>query len=70
MAHFRMGNLPAALADIEAALLAEPYLTGSRLMRGVIRVKMGDKGGKEDIALALKMRPSMAATYKAWGIEL
>jgi tetratricopeptide (TPR) repeat protein len=70
MAHFRMGNLAAALADVEAALLAEPYLTPSRLMRGVIRMKMGDKAGREDITLALKMRPAMAATYKAWGIAL
>jgi tetratricopeptide (TPR) repeat protein len=70
MAHFRMDNLPAALADVDAALLAEPGLTASRLMRGVIRVKMGDKAGKEEIALALKMSPSLAATYKAWGIAL
>lgn len=70
MAYFRLGNLEAALADVDAALQAEPYLVASRLMRGVIRVKMGDKAGKDEIATALKINPSMAATYKAWGIEL
>jgi tetratricopeptide (TPR) repeat protein len=69
MAHFRLGNLAAAKADIDAALLAEPYLVESRLLRGIILRDMGDKTGKDEIALALKMRPSLAATYKAFGLK-
>lgn len=69
MAHFRLGNLAAAKADIDAALLAEPYQVESRLLRGIILREMGDKTGKDDIALALKMRPSLAATYKAFGLS-
>lgn len=69
LAHFRLGNLAAAKADIDAALLAAPYMVGSRLLRGIILSKMGDKAGKDEIALALAMRPSIAATYKAWGLE-
>jgi tetratricopeptide (TPR) repeat protein len=68
MAHFRLGNLAAAKADIDAALLAEPYQVESRLLRGIILREMGDKAGKDEIALALKMRPSLAATYKAFGL--
>lgn len=68
MAHFRLGNLAAAKADIDAALLAEPYQVESRLLRGIILREMGDKSGKDEIALALKMRPSLAATYKAFGL--
>jgi tetratricopeptide (TPR) repeat protein len=68
MAHFRLGNLAAAKADIDAALLAEPYQVESRLLRGIILREMGDNSGKDEIALALKMRPSLAATYKAFGL--
>lgn len=68
MAHFRRGNFAAAKADLDAALLAEPSLAESRLMRGIVRKAMGDAGGKEEIALALKMKPSLARIYKAWGM--
>jgi len=70
MAHFRLGNLAAAKADLDAALLAEPYQIASRVLRGVVRKAMGDAGGKDDIALALRMQPSLAKSYKAWGIAL
>lgn len=68
LAHLRLGNLAAAKADADAALLAEPYQVETRLLRGIILTRMGDSGGKADIALALKMRPSLAATYKAYGL--
>lgn len=70
LAHFRLGNLAAAKADLDAALLAEPYLTESRLLRGIVRKAMGEAAGKDDIALALKMQPSLSKAYKAWGFEL
>jgi transglutaminase-like putative cysteine protease/tetratricopeptide (TPR) repeat protein len=69
LAHFRLGNLAAAKADIDAALQAEPYQVESRLLRGIILRAMGDKAGKDEIALALKMRPALAATYRAWGLS-
>lgn len=69
MAHLRLGNLAAAKADADAALLAEPYQVETRLLRGIILTQMGDKSGKDEIALALKMRPSLAATYKAFGLK-
>lgn len=69
LANLRLGNLEAARADAEAALLAAPYQHETRLLRGVIRKEMGEDAGGEDIALALKLRPSLAAVYKAWGLK-
>lgn len=69
MAHYRLGNLAAAKADVDAALLAAPYQAESRLLRGIILTAMGDATGKDEVALALKMRPSLAASYKAWGLK-
>ncbi len=70
LAHLRMGNLDAARADVDAALLAEPGLTASRLLRGIIKVKQGDEeGGRAEIELALAMTPSIEATYRAWGLD-
>ncbi|MGJ8598333.1 hypothetical protein, partial [Sulfitobacter sp.] len=42
LAHFRMGDLDAARADIDAALLAQPGQTSSRLLRGIIKVEQGE----------------------------
>ncbi|MEP3422201.1 MAG: DUF3857 domain-containing protein [Erythrobacter sp.] len=69
LAHFRMGDMDAALGDINAALLAEPSFSGSRLLRGIIRIASGDRDGREDVDLALAMRPSLRARYSAWGLE-
>lgn len=69
LAYFRMGNLAAAKADIDAALLAEPGLSNSRLLRGIILKAMGDKSGKDEIALALAMKPSLGPLYRGWGLD-
>ncbi len=69
LANLRLGKLAEAKADIDAALLAEPGLTNSRLLRGIILTQMGDKSGKDEIALALTMQPSLAPIYKAWGLK-
>lgn len=70
LAHLRLGNIEAARADIDAALLAEPGLTPSILLRGIIKREQGDaEGGAKDIALALAMNPSLEANYRAWGLK-
>jgi len=69
LAYYRMGDLEKAKADLDAALLLEPGLSESRLLRGVVRVAQGDKKGSEDIDLALRMNPSLRATYTAWGLK-
>lgn len=69
LAYYRMGDLEKAKADLDAALLLEPGLSESRLLRGVVRVAQGDKNGREEIDLALRMNPSLRATYTAWGLK-
>lgn len=70
LAHLRLGNLDAARADIDAALLAEPGLTPSLFLRGIIKIEQGKEDeGREDIALALAMNPSLEANYRAWGLK-
>jgi tetratricopeptide (TPR) repeat protein len=69
LAHFRMGNNAAALADLNAVLLEEPTMAESRLLRGIVRLADGDRGGREDIDTALRMQPSLRQTYTAWGLK-
>ena len=69
MAHFRLGRLEEARADLDAVMLAQPSMTASRLLRGLVRVAQGDKGGREEIELALAIKPSLRANYEAWGFE-
>jgi hypothetical protein len=69
MAYFRLGKLPEALADLNAALSGAPGLSNSLYMRGIVRTGMGDAEGRKDIDQALRMSPSLRATYKRYGIE-
>ncbi|WEK47303.1 MAG: DUF3857 domain-containing protein [Candidatus Andeanibacterium colombiense] len=69
MAYFRQGKLPEALADLNAALSAAPGLANSLYMRGIVRAGMGDKDGRKDIDQALRMSPSLKATYEKYGIS-
>ncbi len=69
LAYFRMGELDKAKADLDSALLLEPGQAESRLLRGIVRLAKGDKGGRDEVELALAMRPSLAKVYKAWGLE-
>ncbi len=69
LAHFRLGDFKAALADLDAALLSEPGLAPSRLLRGIVLMAKGESGGKDEVSLALSMQPSLKATYKAWGLD-
>ncbi|MGB3711675.1 MAG: DUF3857 domain-containing protein [Erythrobacter sp.] len=68
LAHLRLGDFDAARRDIEAALLAEPGQVPSRLLRGIIRLKQDDAGGREEIELALAMQPELRAIYEAYGL--
>ncbi|MEM7781294.1 MAG: DUF3857 domain-containing protein [Pseudomonadota bacterium] len=70
LAHVRLGNLDAAMEDVDAALLAEPGLTASIFLRGIIKIRQGkEAAGREDIELALAMTPAIEASYRTWGIE-
>ncbi|WP_347304245.1 DUF3857 domain-containing protein [Croceibacterium sp. TMG7-5b_MA50] len=69
-ANFRLGRLPEALKDLNAALAASPEMDGSLFMRGVVRREMGDTGGQADIAAALARVPSLKRYYALYGIEV
>ncbi|OJW70360.1 MAG: hypothetical protein BGO57_04695 [Sphingomonadales bacterium 63-6] len=69
MAYFRLGRLEDALADLNAALSNAPGLANSLFMRGIVREKMGDRGGAKDVDLALRMDPTLSKTYARYGIQ-
>ena len=68
MAYFRMGRYEEARADLDAALAKAPEMAESRFMRGVVRLAKGEAGGREDVEAALRMKPSLAPLYTAYGI--
>lgn len=63
MVHFRIGNYDAALADLDSALDLSPGLSASHYLRGAVRLAMGDKGGREDIEIALRISPELKEKY-------
>jgi tetratricopeptide (TPR) repeat protein len=68
LVEFRLGSYDAALADLEAVLKLAPYVSNSRYMRGIVRLKKGDAAGKDDIATALRMSPDIAEFYARHGV--
>lgn len=70
MTYYRLGRLDEALNDLNAAIDLDPEMNGSLLMRGVIRLELGDKEGREDIKEALARSPDLASQYGKWGFEL
>ncbi|KWV93215.1 hypothetical protein AUC45_03600 [Erythrobacter sp. YT30] len=70
MIFLRNGMLDEAKTDIAAALDLNPNQTASILLRGLIRLEEGDKGGQEDIDNALARDPSLRPTYRQWGFEI
>ncbi len=70
MVYFRQGKLAEALADLDAALEQRPAASGSRFLRGVVKIRMGKaKEGQADIADARLLSPKVDADYARWGIK-
>jgi transglutaminase-like putative cysteine protease/tetratricopeptide (TPR) repeat protein len=69
MVQFRLGNYDAAISDLDAALRLEPGIAASRYLRGVVRLKKGDRAGREDIETALRMSPNLAEFYGRHGVS-
>lgn len=69
MAYFRLGRLSEARADLDAVVSKAPEIAESRFMRGVVLLAQGDKGGRDEVQLALHMKPSLAHIYAAYGIK-
>ena len=68
MVQFRLGNYDAALADLDTVLRLAPAAAESRYLRGVVRLKAGDREGREDIEKALRMAPHLAELYARHGV--
>lgn len=68
MVQFRLGNYEAAIADLDAVLKMAPAVPDSRYLRGIVRLKKGDRGGREDIETALRMSPRLQEFYRRHGV--
>jgi tetratricopeptide (TPR) repeat protein len=68
LAYFRLGHFEAAMSDLDAALLINPSLAESRMLRGLVRIATGDATGQAEVDLALLMHPALASDYRAWGL--
>ena len=68
MGYFRLGRHEDALRDLNAALSDSPDQSPSLYLRGLVRLEMGDKGGRADIEEALVRQPSLAREFAKWGI--
>ena len=69
MVYFRMGRFEDALADLDGALDHEPGQSASLFLRGIVRKRMGDKRGDEDLAAARTMAPRVDEDYAEYGIK-
>lgn len=69
MVRYRLGQYDAAIADLDAALALSPGLAASRYLRGIVRLEKGETGGREDIAIALRMSPGIASRYARHGVS-
>ncbi len=70
LVHYRLGDLPASLADLDAALSLAPWVAASQYLRGVVLADMGDKNAaKRSIETALTISPVLPITYDRHGIK-
>jgi len=66
--NLRLEKFQNALEDANAALDRAPGQAQTLLLRGVIRRRMGDKGGEADIGEALRRVPGLAQEYRGYGV--
>ena len=69
MVRYRLGQMDAALADLDAALAQMPGLAASLYLRGIIKLEQGNKAGRRDIDNALRISPEIAPLYARHGVK-
>ena len=70
LAYLKLGNLPAAIADYEAALAREPNLASALYGRGYAKSKAGDEmGGQADIAAAKALKADIVEEFERYGVK-
>lgn len=70
MMFLRAGQLDKALQDLNAALTMAPDQVGSLLLRGIVRLEIGDRDGQADIDAALAREPMIGVSYRKWGFDI
>lgn len=66
---FRAGEYAKALTDLDAAVAALPKAAGPLYVRGLVKLKKGDKaGGNTDVAAAKALDGGIAGRYTALGL--
>lgn len=69
LVNFQLGNYAAAISDGSAALAKNPKAASSLFVRGVAKLRAGDKsGGDLDIAAARKIAPDIVEVYAGYGV--
>ncbi len=71
-----LGRDREAMADFNEALVNKlmreanhPFLINAIYGRGIARLRLGDKGGRDDIAMAIRRRPDVALDFADAGIR-
>ena len=65
----RLGQIDGAIADASAALAIEPLLAPALYVRGLARLRKGEReAGERDLAAARFMVFDIDATYRAYGV--
>jgi len=67
--YFRQGRFDAAVKAYSAALTADPKQTPSLFMRGVAKLRVGDKTGEDDIGAATSDDNRVAGRFAGWGVK-
>ena len=69
LVYFRRGDYDKAIVDLNAAVAALPKAAGPQYVRGVAKLKKGDKaGGNADIAAAKTLDGDIIGRYAAIGV--
>ena len=67
--YFRQGRFDDALTQYNAALTADPKQTPSLFMRGIVKLRLGDASGQDDIAAATSADKNVAGQFAGWGVK-
>jgi len=69
LAFLRTGDYSRALMDANAALASNPDQHQTLFLRGLIRLRSGDRGGQVDVSQALARAPVIAVEYARYGLS-
>lgn len=68
-AYYRRGDFKAALDNYNTALDLFSHQWSSLYMRGIVKTRMGDASGKDDIGEAMNHAPFIADEFAGYGVK-